>query len=172
NSNSSRIGVRGSETLGGGLSAIFQIEDGVNADISGVVHASRETFVGLQGGWGTFKIGNFLAPYDDIHPIFGNVPTLTTSILSTAAVWAQGPSAKAQGGFDARLGNSVRYDSPNIAGFTGSFQASTNENSIHGLVYSIGGFYTAGPLQAGLAYERNVKARGAGLKDDAISIAG
>src|SRR4030095_3203052 len=37
NSNSSRLGVRGSEALGGGLSAIFQIESGVNADISGGV---------------------------------------------------------------------------------------------------------------------------------------
>jgi predicted porin len=171
-SNSSRLGVRGTESLGGGLNAIFQIESSISGDAGGGTLAGRETFVGLQGGWGTFKIGNFLAPYDDIHPIFGNVPTLTTSILSTAAIWGQGPSSKAQGGFDARLGNSVRYDSPNIAGFTGSIQASTNENSIHGMVYSMGGFYNAGPIQAGLAYERNEKARGAGLKDDAISLAG
>jgi predicted porin len=40
------------------------------------------------------------------------------------------------------------------------------------MVYSMGGFYNAGPIQAGLAYERNEKARGAGLKDDAISLAG
>jgi len=171
-SNSSRLGVRGTESLGGGLNAIFQIESSISGDAGGGTLAGRETFVGLQGGWGTFKIGNFLAPYDDIHPIFGNVPTLTTSILSTAAVWAQGPSAKNQGGFDARLGNSVRYDSPNISGFTGSFQASTSENNIHGMVYSMGGFYNAGPIQAGLAWEHNEKARGAGLKDDAISLAG
>src|SRR5437870_13901001 len=35
NSNTSRLGVRGSESLGGGLSAIFQIESNINADISG-----------------------------------------------------------------------------------------------------------------------------------------
>ena len=87
-SNSSRLGVRGSESLGGGLSAIFQIESSINGDSGGGTLAGRETFVGLQGTWGTVKIGNFLAPYDDIHPIFGNVPTLTTSILSTAALWA------------------------------------------------------------------------------------
>jgi predicted porin len=171
-SNSSRLGVRGTESLGGGLNAIFQLESSVSGDAGGGTLAGRETFVGLQGGWGTVKIGNFLAPYDDIHPIFGNVPTLTTSILSTAAVWAQGPSSKAQGGFDARLGNSIRYDSPNIAGFTGSIQASTSENTIHGMVYSLGGFYNAGPLQAGIAYERNQDARGDGITDDAISIAG
>jgi len=171
-SNSSRLGVRGTESLGGGLNAVFQIESSINGDAGGGTLAGRETFVGLQGGWGTFKIGNFLAPYDDIHPIFGNVPTLTTSILSTAAIWGQGPSSKAQGGFDARLGNSVRYDSPNIAGFTGSIQASTNEDTRHGMTYSTGGFYNAGPIQAGLAWEHNEKVRGVGLKDDAISLAG
>src|SRR4029079_10235664 len=129
NSNSSRIGVRGSESLGGGLSAIFQIEDGVNADISGGVHASRETFVGLQGTWGTFKIGRSLAPYDDIHAIFGNVPTLTTSILSTANLWAQGSQNADNGGFDSRLGNSIRYDSPNMRGFTFSAQLGAEDAS-------------------------------------------
>ena len=161
-SNSSRLGVRGTESLGGGLNAIFQLESSVNGDAGGGTLAGRETFIGLQGGWGTVKIGNFLAPYDDMHPIFGNVPTLTTSILSTASLWAQGFASKALGGFDARLGNSVRYDSPNISGFTGSIQASTSENTNHGMVYSMGGFYNAGPIQAGLAYERNEKVRGAG----------
>ena len=171
-SNSSRLGVRGTESLGGGLNAIFQIESSINGDAGGGTLAGRETFVGLQGGWGTVKIGNFLAPYDDIHPIFGNVPTLTTSILSTAAVWAQGPASKAQGGFDARLGNSIRYDSPNFSGFTGSIQASTSENAAHGMVYSMGGYYNNGPIQAGLAYERNQKVRASNQNDDAISVAG
>ena len=91
-SNSSRLGVRGTESLGGGLNAIFQIEQNVSGDTgnsSTSGFASRETFVGLQGGWGTFKMGKFLMPYDDLHPIFGNVPTYTTSILSTADLWSQ-----------------------------------------------------------------------------------
>jgi len=68
-------------------------------------------------------------PEDDLHPIFGNAPTLTTSILSTAALWAQGPLNKAQGGFDARTGNSLRYDSPNWSGFTAALQYSTRDSS-------------------------------------------
>jgi len=186
-SNSSRLGVRGSEALGGGLSAIFQIESNVSADTGGGLLGTRETFVGLQGGWGTFKIGNFLAPYDDIHPIFGNVPTLTTSILSTAAIWSQGSQSKANGGFDARLGNSIRYDSPNMSGFKGSVQISTLDASSgqggvvygdqatqqrHAYVLSAGGFYNNGPLNVGLAYEMNEKVRGMGLKDQAFSVAG
>jgi len=185
--NSSRLGVRGTESLGGGLNAIFQIESNVSGDTGGGLLGTRETFAGLQGSWGTFKIGNFLAPYDDIHPIFGNVPTLTTSLLSTASVWAQGTSGKTAGGFDARLGNSVRYDSPRIAGFSFSTQvsqldASAGQGGIsygsvdtqrrHAYVWSSGGYYNAGPLQVGLAYEANNKVRGPNLDDYALSLAG
>src|SRR5665213_1294927 len=178
-SNSSRLGVRGTESLGGGLNAIFQIESGVNGDTGGGVLASRETFAGLQGGWGTFKIGNFLAPNDDLHPIFGNVPTLTTSILSTASVWAQGLLAKSAGGFDARLGNSVRYDSPRINGVSFStqvsqFDASAGQGGVsygsittqrdHAYVWGTAGYYNNGPIQAGVGYEANNNVRVDGLE--------
>src|SRR5512144_2738741 len=72
-SNSSRFGMRGSEALGGGLTAIFQIESSINGDTTAGNLGGRDTFVGLQGSWGTFKMGHFLMPTDDMHPIFGNV---------------------------------------------------------------------------------------------------
>jgi len=193
-SNSSRLGVRGTESLGGGLNAIFQIEQNVSGDTgnsSSSGFASRETFVGLQGTWGTFKMGKFLMPLDDMHPIFGNVPTFTTSILSTADLWAQGPQSKGTGGFDARLGNSLRYDSPVWSGFNFSAQVALRDSSgfadiappagdngehtaelRHAYVWGAAGFYNNGPLQVGLAYERNVKVRGPGLSDSAATITG
>jgi len=191
-SNSSRFGMRGIEYLGAGNAAVFQIEQNVQGDTgngpeSGI--ASRETYLGIQGEWGLIKAGKFLTPYDDILPIFGNVPTLTTSILSTAAIWAQGPLQKGQGGFDARLGNSIRYDSPNLSGFTGSLQYSTRDSSgnptgaqgdngdhaselRHAFVGDIAGFYSNGPLDLGIAYEYNYAIRTTGRHDDALSIAG
>jgi predicted porin len=189
NSNSSRLGVRGSESLGGGLSAIFQIESGVNADITGGVLGSRDTFVGLQGTWGTVKMGYFLLPYDDVHAIFGNVPTLTTSILSTAALWAQGSQSQDNGGFDNRLGNQLRYDSPNMRGFTASVSLSAYDFAPatggggttfgtdaqakrHAYIGGAGAFYANGPFQAGIGYQWNEKARGTGLNDYAFSVAG
>ena len=188
-SNSSRFGIRGTEYLGGGLAAIYQIESAVQADTGGAALASRETFLGLQNDWGTIKLGKFLTPYDDIHPIFGNTPTLTTSVLSTAALWAQGSQSKGQGGFDARLGNSIRYDSPTSNGFTGEIQYSTRDSSgnadgpagdngdhpselRHARVWSLGGFYSNGPIDLGVAFERNDKVRPTGRHDDALSISG
>src|SRR5262245_24969278 len=54
-SNSSRLGVRGTEPLGGGLTAIFQFESQYDASNSGGTLATRDTYVGLQGPWGTVK---------------------------------------------------------------------------------------------------------------------
>ncbi len=179
-SNSSRLGVRGTESLGGGLNAIFQIESNVSADTGGGLLGTRETFAGLQGGWGTVKIGNFLAPNDDLHGIFGNVPTLLTSLLATSSVWAQGGLSKNAGGFDARLGNSVRYDSPSISGFTFSSQVSQMDASAgqggvvygsvdqqrrHAYVWGTAGYYNNGPIQAGVGYEANNNVRGSDLDD-------
>ena len=69
-SNSSRFGLRGTESLGGGLNAIFQIENSVSPDNGSGTLAGRDSFVGLQGNWGTFRIGRYHAPYDNIHEIF------------------------------------------------------------------------------------------------------
>jgi predicted porin len=185
-SNSSRLGIRGNEYLGRGQVAIFQIESAINADTNAGNLGGRETYVGLQGDWGTLKLGRYLTPYDDILPIFGNAPTLTTSILSTAAVWAQGPLSKVQGGFDARLGNSVRYETPPLDGFLGEIQYSTRDSSgnadgadngdhaselRHAFVASIGAFYSKGPLDLGAAYEHNREVRFANADDDALSLA-
>jgi predicted porin len=186
-SNSSRFGLRGHEYLGHGQVAIFQLESSVLGDSSGSALASRETWVGLQGDWGTVKLGNFLAPYDDIHTVFGNSPTLTTSILSTAALWAQGALSKTEGGFDARLGNSVRYETPPLQGFSAALQFATRDTSDNpngsengdrlselrrANVTSAGAFYSSGPIDLGIAYERNYRIRPTGPGDDALSITG
>src|SRR5262245_34360284 len=66
----SRLGFRGREALGGGLSAIWQMEQRVQIDQGNAdFWANRDSFVGLQGGFGTLRVGRF----DTIHNDWGNV---------------------------------------------------------------------------------------------------
>ncbi|MBK1674297.1 hypothetical protein CKO35_13490 [Ectothiorhodospira shaposhnikovii] len=67
-SNSSRLGVRGSEDLGGGLRGVFQIEAALqsgNPDqtFDGSNLTARNTYVGLAGGFGEVRIGKHDTPY-------------------------------------------------------------------------------------------------------------
>lgn len=175
-SNSSRFGLRGTESLGGGLNAIFQLENGsVNAVQGGGNLGGRDTFVGFSGGWGTFKMGRFLAPYDDVHGVFGNDPTYATSLLSTASIWAQGWAGQPEsGGFDDRLQRSIRYDTPSYSGFSLAAQYATNAgtptSNSNNQSYNVA--YRNGPFVGLVAYERHHNIRGATtlpLSDDAFS---
>lgn len=57
----SRVGFRGTEDLGGGLGAIFQLENGFAPDTGGLNQGSRlfgrQAYVGLTSPYGTFKLG-------------------------------------------------------------------------------------------------------------------
>ncbi|HET7098211.1 MAG TPA: porin [Casimicrobiaceae bacterium] len=180
-SNSSRFGLRGTESLGGGLNAIFQVESSLSPDSGTGTLAGRDSFVGLQGNWGTFRIGRFHAPYDNIHEIWGDNPTLLTSIMATSSLWAQGWTSKANGGFDDRVSNSVRWDSPVFSGFQLQFQYGNGPGSgteggsstaaPNTGVWSGGIFYNNGPLVIGGAFQYNEQARGRNLNDYAWSIA-
>jgi len=62
--NGSRLGFRGIEALGGGLSAIFTLESGFTIDngqsAQGGALFGRQAWVGLQGNFGTVKLGRQL----------------------------------------------------------------------------------------------------------------
>ena len=57
----SRLGFRGSEDLGGGLSAVFTLENGFAPDSGGLNQGGRffgrQAWVGLSSNWGTFSMG-------------------------------------------------------------------------------------------------------------------
>jgi predicted porin len=172
-SNSSQFGLRGREALRTDLAAIFQIESAIFADSGGGALARRDSYVGLESTkLGTLRIGNFFSPYDDLHLLFGNAATFTTSILSTAALWSQGGLAKATGGFDAQLPNSVRWDSPAFGGLRTAVHYSAVETENNANVMALGAFYTAGATQLAVAYERNNQVRATHEYDTAFSVAG
>ena len=199
-SNSSRFGLRGTEALGGGLTAFFQVENSVawdgNPNASGVGNpstiANRETFAGLQGSYGQLWLGRSLSPYDDTTPIWAAGFNYNTGVFNTSSLWANNSNApqEAIGGYDDRYSNSIRWNSPTWSGFTAEVQVATRENTVHSWAFMPGLFYNNGPIQAGATWSHHDKYRcytaadvqapcggavptgGFAAKDDAFTIAG
>jgi predicted porin len=124
---SSRLGVRGVEDLGGGLSAIFAYEFGVDSDSvnSGATNMStRHAYLGLKGSYGTFVIGSQDGGNDSQAPLY-NQASLIGSVSNNGGPLTTVGSA-ALGGAQAitrtqRVGNSVGY-STKIAGVQVDFR--------------------------------------------------
>jgi len=60
--NSSYIGFKGAESMGNGLTAVFQFEGGVGVDTGSAFSFNRDSFVGIAGGFGTVAMGNLTGP--------------------------------------------------------------------------------------------------------------
>lgn len=66
----SRIGFKGTEDLGGGLKAMFQLENGFSSDTGAMQQGGslfgRQSWVGLQGGFGKVRVGRQNTPLFDL----------------------------------------------------------------------------------------------------------
>jgi predicted porin len=159
--NSSRWGVRGTESLGGGLNALFQYEAGITTDnVGGQTLSTREAWVGLNGGFGEVKLGAGLTPYDDVmglnhNSYIGQLNNINAVYFGNGFVNYNVCTGTA---FDARYGNSLSYSSPKLGPVTVRTQyAFLNETSVGRKCNGwdtalIGGF---GPITAGLAYSKH-----------------
>jgi predicted porin len=178
----SEIGFKGEEKLGGGLSAWFQCASTADPRaISQDGWCSRNSALGLKGGFGNVFIGNWDTPFKRTNGpltvganetgIWGSAFLLTGG--STTTAWpgaAAGSAASAgRGIFKRRQNSSINYDSPSFAGFQvmaafTAAQASTgtldDANNSHPRILSIGAQYSAGPIYVGAAYEKHKDANG------------
>ena len=169
-STASRIGFKGAEDLGGGLSAIWQIESGFNADEQSGTLASRNTFLGLKGGWGTVLAGNHDTPMKMIGRKIDNFGDTLGDDRNILGAVSSGSNI-----FDLRTKNTIAYVSPNFDGFNAAVayvsdwnNTSSNSNDTvtngngSGLdnnnfdAWSINGTYENGPLYIGAAYESHM----------------
>jgi predicted porin len=91
--NVSRLGFRGSEDLGGGLKAVYQLEMGLIPDTGNADNPlfKRQANVGLEGSFGRLVLGrsftsvyDFMLPYDPMGyaPFYSWVPTGNASGVS------------------------------------------------------------------------------------------
>lgn len=152
----SRLGVRGSEDLGGGLKANFVYEFRLHPDntTAGSTNfgATRTALLQVAGGFGSVTIGTYLNPFDDVRLSAGIYGGAGTGNIPGA--WTLD---KVNSGFlNARSVNSIAYRSPVFAGgFTASIgttmqdSGSTNSKST-GYIASVG--YANGPINALVAY--------------------
>jgi predicted porin len=113
NARSNRIGVKGSEDLGGGLKAIYQVELGVYlTDQNGRIADGepgyikfRNSFVGLAGDWGTFLVGR--------HDTPEKIATAKLDLFADTLA----DYNNTLGFADVRADNTVTYISPSFSGF-------------------------------------------------------
>jgi predicted porin len=148
----SRFGFRGTEDLGNGLKAIFNMEAGLAAD-TGASDASglfqRRAVVGLEGGFGTLTLGR---EYSPIASVAGATDEFGQGFYGSNL------SAFGSGRATRRLANSVNYRSASLYGFKllAAYSAGEKTTGPNGDLKGIGLEYTNGGLYLGAAYH-NVK---------------
>jgi predicted porin len=151
----SRWGMRGTEDLGGGLKANFKVEGRLNVD-DGTQNGSRlfngETLVGFSGGFGTLKVGRVDTSFDDLRGIAVSKNTFDSAWTPVGDSYGVGV-----GGYTGRLNNSIKYDSANFGGVSGSLQYGFGENKSAtlsaGSVISAHIKYANGPLVVGYGFQ-------------------
>lgn len=166
----SRWGIRGTEALGGGLNATFNLEAGISPDrgVADGDYWQRRAVVGLTGGWGEllvgrdYTVGFRAAGQTDImgYSFFGNW-------LNFTAGATQGTGQAGANGVQTRASNGIFYNSPafgntkcmaapapECGAFSGglTFTAmyatgeQTNPGSDEGDAYGAAAVYKGGPL--------------------------
>ncbi|HEZ0939961.1 TPA: porin [Neisseria meningitidis] len=113
------IGFKGSEDLGEGLKAVWQLEQDVSVAGGGATQwGNRESFIGLAGEFGTLRTGRVANQFDDASQAIDP--------------WDSNNDVASQLGIFKRHDDmpvSVRYDSPEFSGFSGSVQFVPAQNS-------------------------------------------
>lgn len=176
--NSSRLGFRGTEDLGGGMSASFWLEAGINNDngmggsnntnnqSTGVVanngglNFNRRSTVSLASGLGELRLGRDYTPQFWNQTVFD--PFGTNGVGTT-----QTQNSSIGGLTNVRASNSIGYFLPgNLGGFYGQFQAYMGENNKNGAATEKDGNgsavrlgYANGPVNVALATSSTKYAR-------------
>ncbi|BEP47424.1 MULTISPECIES: porin [Variovorax] len=141
--NSSRIGFRGTEDLGGGLAASFWLEAPISNDDGqqGIATFARRSTVSLSGGFGEVRLGRDYTPTfwnDTVFDPFGT-NGVGSNLINTAndAFGTFGTPAAATAPFTnvgssnyVRASNSIGYFlPPNLGGFYGQVQYAFSEKN-------------------------------------------
>jgi len=169
----SRVGFRVNESLGGGMRAFAVLETGVNIDsgtnlsqngsspnTSSGFWTSRDSYLGLGGGWGDVRLGR-----QSIWWSNGVIAQTGANYIDTAAdglITGHMVAAPVT-----RQSSVISYNTPTMGGFNASFSYSPHDQEAAsftggaqeaGSIWGITGRYTSGALRGQLdwATRRNV----------------
>ncbi|MFM0644071.1 porin [Paraburkholderia bryophila] len=171
----SRWGLKGAEDLGGGLKAIFQLENGFDLN-SGRLNQGgrmfgRQAYVGISSDkFGTVTLGR---QYDSVVDYLAQ----TTANGNWAGYLFAHPYDNDNTDNSFRLDNTIKYASPQFSGFQfgGTYSFSNDTNFANNRAYSFGAQYATGGLLVAAAYLQadnpGVGSNGAITANDASFIA-
>ncbi len=171
-----KLGFRGTEDLGGGMTASFRLEQRFEPDTGQLENNGKRalfqgrSWVGLSGAFGTLRLGRDLTPLQDqmwdYDPF--QIASVGTLYAATLGNYSSDPyrigtsnGASAAGN---RFANGIYYSSPQMRGFelvaaVASKEAGgTAPGDLPVNPLSLVLNYRAGALQTSLGYERNARA--------------
>jgi predicted porin len=144
--NSSRLGFKGTEDLGGGLKASFSLEHGLNSDngaaSEGTTFWNRASWVQLEGGFGGVRLGkwfpgSYFATADYVSMHNHDTGTSADRLYGTRFV----------------TNNKVSYFTPTVSGFNAEVGVAAGEGA-GPRAWDLAVNYDMGPLHAGFGYEK------------------
>jgi predicted porin len=156
-----RWGMIGSEDLGGGMKAIFRLENGYNVNNGtlgqGGAEFGRKAYLGLVSPAGTVTLGR---QYDLLGDYVGSFESgnaeKQVAIKEWGSIYGSHPGDMDNLDNTNRISNSVKYGSPNYGGmsFGGFYSFGGKAGDItQDQLYAFGAGYDNGPLSLGVSYE-------------------
>ena len=144
--NSSRLGFKGTEDLGGGLKASFSLEHGLNSDTGvatgGTQFWNRASWVQLEGSFGGVRLGKWFP-----GSYFATADYVSNHNHDT------GTSADALYATKFQTANKVSYFTPTAGGFNAELSLSAGEGTTT-RASDVAINYDMGPAHAGFGYEK------------------
>jgi predicted porin len=155
----SRWALNGTEDLGGGLKAMFKLENRFSIDDGTSVGGfSGDAYLALAGGFGTVKLGRTYTAFDDARAVSNSSNVFDSAF--TPNVFGQITSAGTKFGsadYTSRGSNGVRYETPVFSGFSGAVSYAFGENKTTSVdassIVSLHVKYAAGPLTVAYGYQ-------------------
>jgi predicted porin len=175
NSNYSHVDLESVDDIGGGNKVIFHYQLVAAPQSTGIDNTNRDSFLGIAGNWGAFKMGTNENVYERMmytaDPLDGALgPGGNLNILGTPGantIFDVGQSACGTGvgagcaGFYRRTDQTIWYESPNFSGFSFevdyTLSAFKQTNGVDPTVLSVGGKFApeGAPFYVDLSYEKH-----------------